>query len=64
MQRYVIADDFGRRVNTIFWDIREAEEGRRTPDSCNGCPLGNPRGPLETSLQSGVQFLEMTSGFV
>ena len=42
MQRYVIADEFGRRVNTILWDIREAEEGRRSPDPCNGCPLGDP----------------------
>ncbi len=54
MQRYVIADDFGRRVNTILWDIREAEEGWCAPDLCNGCPLGNPRGSLEAPHQSGV----------
>lgn len=54
MQRYVIADEFGRRVNTLMWDIREAEEGRRSPDPCNGCSSCYPGGPLEAPSQSGV----------
>lgn len=54
MQRYVIADEFGRRVNTIFWDIREAEEGWGALDSRNGCSSCYPGGPLEAPSQSGV----------